>query len=210
MFARSFIILSVLSTAFALYTYPRGTLESRDDSPSDQDLLNSCPGGPGSKKVERADRCTLINIKNNPNTRTFVVLGDPQLNCGGAKDPVTVTLGGEQTVSQTTTVDANIGVDLDGITIGGGASTENSKSSTVSKTITYTVPPGRQAVYVAGTAQQSQTGNIQVNYGDRQFGHFIWFTGATITQLTPITSDVQFDVHETACGTDPRDINNKS
>ncbi|EIW52213.1 uncharacterized protein TRAVEDRAFT_75286 [Trametes versicolor FP-101664 SS1] len=215
MFARSFFILSVLSSTFALYTnyYPRGydaALGARADSPADQDLLNSCPGGPGSSAVEHADKCTLVNIVNNPNTRTFTVLGDPQLNCGGATDPVTVTLGGQQTITETTTVDANIGVSLEGVTIGGGASSSSSTANTVSKTISYTVPPGRQAVFVAGTAQQSQTGNVQVNYADRQFGHFIWFTGATVTQLTPITSDVEFDVHETACGTDPRDINNHS
>lgn len=128
---------------------------------------------------------------NNPNTRSFVVLGDPQLkyvcytlvytaygltgirSCGGATDTVSVMLGGEQTVTETTTVDANIGVDLEGITIGGGAESSSSSSNTVSKTISYTVPPGRQAVYVAGTAQQSQTGNVQVNYADRQFDHFI-------------------------------------
>lgn len=65
MFARSFFILSVLSSAFALYIdYPRGydaALGARDDSPMDQDLLNSCPGGPGSSAVENADRCTLVN-----------------------------------------------------------------------------------------------------------------------------------------------------
>ncbi|KAH9850871.1 hypothetical protein C2E23DRAFT_733873 [Lenzites betulinus] len=203
MFPRSFFVLSILSSAFALYTYPRGTLETREDSPSDQDLLSSCPGGPGSPNVKKADKCTLINIVNNPNTRTFAVLGDPQLNCGGATDPVTVTLGGQQTVTQTTTVDANVGVSLEGVTIGGGASSSTSTANTVSKTISYTVPPGRQAVFVAGTAQQSETGNVQVNYGSRQFGHFIWFTGATVTQLTPIPSDVEFDVHETACGTCP-------
>lgn len=84
-----------------------------------------------------------------------------------------MTLGGQQTITETTTVDANIGVSLEGVTIGGGASSSDSTANTVSKTISYTVPPGRQAVFVAGTAQQSQTGNVQVNYADRQFGHFI-------------------------------------
>lgn len=84
-----------------------------------------------------------------------------------------MTLGGQQTITETTTVDANIGVSLEGVTIGGGASSSSSTANTVSKTISYTVPPGRQAVFVAGTAQQSQTGNVQVNYADRQFGHFI-------------------------------------
>lgn len=65
MFARSFFILSVVSSAFALYTnyYPRGydaALGARADSPADQDLLNSCPGGPGSSAVEHADKCTLV------------------------------------------------------------------------------------------------------------------------------------------------------
>ena len=142
-----------------------------------------------------------VNVVDNPNVRTFVVLGDPQLkyatpsapsgsrsqallscgcgyahplnSCGGATGPVTVQLGGQQTVSQSTTLNANIGVDIEGISIGGGASTTDETSTTVTKSITYTIPPGRQAVYVAGTNQLSETGNVQVNYGDRQYGHFI-------------------------------------
>ncbi|KAI0643528.1 hypothetical protein C8Q79DRAFT_928639 [Trametes meyenii] len=208
MFAKSALLLSAVTTVLALSTrYPldaNGRLVIREDAPTDQDLLNSCPGGPGSSNVENADRCTLINIKENPNTRTFVVLGDPQLNCGGATDNVTVQLGGSQTVTQTTSVNADLGIDIEGIKIGGGASTSDSTANTVSKTITFAIPPGKQAVFVAGTAQKSETGNVQVNYGDRQFGHFIWFTGATITRLTPIADDVVFDVHESDCGTDPR------
>ena len=48
-----------------------------------------------------------------------------------------------------------------------------STDTTTSKEIQYQIPPGRQAVYVAGVAQKSQTGNVQVNYGSRQYGHFI-------------------------------------
>ncbi|KAL1940929.1 hypothetical protein VTO73DRAFT_7565 [Trametes versicolor] len=197
----------------ALYTPPRhanDTLFSRDDSPADQDLLASCPGGPGSSNIAHADRCTLINIVNNPDVRLFSILGDPQLNCGGSSDDITVTLGGESTVGSETTVNADFGVDVEGISVGGGISSTTSSSQTVSKSISFTVKPGRQAVYVAGTNFHSQTGNVQVNYGSRQFGHFIWFTGTTITQLSPDSGDVEFDVHETACGTDPRDLNNSS
>ena len=82
-------------------------------------------------------------------------------------------LGGEQTLSQTTSVNANIGFSIEGIEIGGGAESSNTESTTVSKSITYTIPAGRQAVYVAGTALRSETGNIQVNYGSRQHGHYI-------------------------------------
>ncbi|KAI0668041.1 hypothetical protein C8Q78DRAFT_268572 [Trametes maxima] len=205
------VVLAVVGSALALSThYPlnaNGALVVRDTNPSDADLLSSCPGGPGSSDLKRADRCTLINIVNNPNARTFEVLGDPQLNCGGATDPITVELGGSTEVSQTTSVSVDVGFEAEGLSIGGGASEEDSKSTTVSKTISYSIPPGRQAVYVAGTAQKSETGNVQVNYGSRQFGHFIWFTGATVTRLTPISSDVVFDVHESDCGTDPRNIN---
>ncbi|EIW52228.1 uncharacterized protein TRAVEDRAFT_136133 [Trametes versicolor FP-101664 SS1] len=190
----------------ALYTPPRhanDTLLSRDDSPADQDLLASCPGGPGSSNIAHADRCTLINIVNNPDVRLFSILGDPQLNCGGSSDDITVTLGGESTVGSETTVNANFGIDFEGISVGGGIESSTSTSQTVSKSISFTVKPGRQAVYVAGTNFHSQTGNVQVNYGSRQFGHFIWFTGTTITQLSPDSGDVEFDVHETACGTCP-------
>lgn len=36
-------------------------LVGREDSPTDQNLLSSCPGGPGSPNVEHADRCTLVS-----------------------------------------------------------------------------------------------------------------------------------------------------
>ncbi|KAI0773020.1 hypothetical protein BD413DRAFT_611952 [Trametes elegans] len=210
MYSRWLFVLSHVCFSLALSTYHAlGPVRCvRDDTPdfTDQDLLNSCPGGPGSDKFEHADRCTLTNVVDNPNTRQFAVLGDPQLNCGGGTDPITVTLGGSHTVTQTNTVNADVGLDIDGLKIGGGASTSTAQASTVSNQVSYTVPPGRQAVYVAGTAQISKTGNIQVNYGDRQYGHFIWFTTATVTQLTPIPDDVQFDVHESACGTNPTDL----
>lgn len=54
MFARSLFIASVLGSAFALYT-------ARDDSVPDQEILASCPGGPGSSVLGGADRCTLVS-----------------------------------------------------------------------------------------------------------------------------------------------------
>lgn len=85
-----------------------------------------------------------------------------------------MTLGGEQTISESTTVSANVGFEIpDGLSIGGGVESSSEQSTTVSKSVQFPVPPGKQAVYVVGTAQKSETGNIQVNYGDRQFDHFI-------------------------------------
>ncbi|KAI0824310.1 hypothetical protein BC628DRAFT_1410957 [Trametes gibbosa] len=213
MFARSLFVLSVLGSSLALYTPLRpnnGTLLAREDAPTDQDLLASCPGGPGSSNIARADRCTLHNIVNNPPTRVFTILGDPQLNCGGLTTDLTLTVGGETTVSSTTTVSADVGFEVEGLSIGGGVEESTEKSQTISKEISITIQPGRQAVFVAGQNFNSQTGNVQVNYGSPQFQHFIWFTGATVTQLSPIADDVVFDVHESACGTDPRDLNNSS
>lgn len=58
MFASSFVVLSVLGYALAFpQHYPRQDF-------SDQDLFDSCPGGPGSSKFERADRCTLVSAVN--------------------------------------------------------------------------------------------------------------------------------------------------
>ena len=70
--------------------------------PDDQTLLSTCPGAAGtyfnitshlqsvkpdlcifnstgSPDVERADRCTYINVVNNPDTRIWSNVGDPQL-----------------------------------------------------------------------------------------------------------------------------------
>lgn len=63
--------------------------------PADQDIINTCPGAPGSPHLRRADYCTLVrrlctssthvfnlvqvNRIDNPNTHTFTILGNPQL-----------------------------------------------------------------------------------------------------------------------------------
>ena len=115
--------------------------------------------------------------------RSWTPLGDPQLNCGGGTEDITVTLGGSTTVTQTTTVNADLGVNVEGISIGGGVSTSSSAATTESSSVQFSIPPGKQAVYVAGVEHTSQTGNVQVNYGDRQFGHFI----VSVPTLPPLT-----------------------
>ncbi len=82
-------------------------------------------------------------------------------------------VGGSTEVSQTTTVDANVGIAIDGLSIGGGVSDSSTTSSTVSKMISITIPPQRQAVFVGGQNFNSENGRVQVNFRDRQFGHFI-------------------------------------
>ncbi|KAJ3928283.1 MAG: hypothetical protein NXY57DRAFT_535412 [Lentinula lateritia] len=207
----SSILLSTLlaSSVIAAPSKFRSPNHRRDASPSDNDLLLSCPGAAGSPNVENADKCTLVNIVNNPDTRVYSVVGDPQLNCGGGTEPITVAIGGSSEVSSTTTANVNLGINFAGINIGGGLSTGTTTTQTTSNTTTITIDPGRQIVQTVGVLSHSQSGNVQVNYGDRVDDHFIWFTGAVITQLTP-TSDLEFDTHETACGTDPRDFNNNS
>lgn len=76
-------------------------------------------------------------------------------------------------MTHSTTVSADVGFDIDGLNIGGGVESTNENSVTVSMSTEYTVPPGRQVVRTAGVAQTSQTGNVQINYGSRQDGHFI-------------------------------------
>ena len=76
-------------------------------------------------------------------------------------------------MSQTTTIDANFGFAADGLSIGGGVSTSSSAATTESSSVQFSIPPGKQAVYVAGVAHTSETGNVQVNYGSRVDGHFI-------------------------------------
>jgi len=181
----------------------------RDDSPSDTDLFLSCPGAAGSPNIEGADKCTLVNIVNNPDTPVVSNLGDVQGNCEGGTSPIMLTVGGETTVSTSTTANVDVGVDLEGLSIGGGLSTESSSSTTQSKSTMVSIPPGRQSVMTMSVLSHSQSGNVQVNFGDRVDDHFIWFTSAVITQVTP-TDQVSFDVHETACGTDPLDLNNHS
>ena len=70
-------------------------------------------------------------------------------------------------------MNANFGISYEGISVGGGIENTQETSTTMSKEIEFSIPPGRQAVYVAGVAHRSQTGNVQVNYGSRQKGHFV-------------------------------------
>ncbi|KAI0827658.1 hypothetical protein BC628DRAFT_1409594 [Trametes gibbosa] len=197
MYTTPAVVLAVLGSALALPQFM-----PRDDAPdfTDADLLASCPGGPGTKKLERADRCTLEDPVTIPNVRKFTVIGNPQLNCDGGSEAISVQLGGQTTITQTTTVSADVGFEVDELKIGGGVETSSSKSSTFSRQVTYSIPPKRQAVYVAGQNYQAQSAHVQVNYGDRQFGHFIWFTNENVTHLTAILGDIEFDVHESACG----------
>ncbi|KAG6905473.1 hypothetical protein DXG01_002490 [Tephrocybe rancida] len=188
------LLVQALPTEYEA-VYSRGNAKNL----SDKDFLLSCPGAAGSPNVQRADRCTLVNIKNNPDKIIFQNLGSPQLNCAGGTTPTSVTLGGSTSVSTTTTVNVNMGISFAGISIGGGMSTSDTKSTSTSKSITYTVPPGRQAILTAGIKFKSQTGNVQVNYGDRVNDHYIWFTGATITKLIPSGEAPQYQIHETKC-----------
>ncbi|GLB38497.1 hypothetical protein LshimejAT787_0503620 [Lyophyllum shimeji] len=178
---------------------------------TEKDLLLSCPGAAGSPNVQRADRCTLVNIRNNPDQIKWKNIGNPQLNCAGGTGPTHVTLGGTTSISKTTSVNANFGISFDGISIGGGVDSSETKTQELSRSTEYDVPPGRQAVYTAGYTFHSQTGNVQINYGDRVNGHYIWFTGVTVTKLIPDNNIApRFEVHESKCGTDPNDLNNHS
>ncbi|EIM89691.1 uncharacterized protein STEHIDRAFT_166042 [Stereum hirsutum FP-91666 SS1] len=204
MLSSAFFVLALLGHASCAPSF-----DVRDTTPTDTDLLLSCPGAAGSPNVRDADRCTLINIVNNPDVRPFVAIGDAQLNCDGGTEAKTVTIGGSTSTTTTFTVNANLGISFEGVSIGGGASSESGTTTVTSKSTTFTVSPGRQVVMTAGILQHSQSGNVQVNYGDRVDGHYEWYTGATVTQLTP-TDDTEFDIHESACGTDPKDPNNDS
>ncbi|KAJ6600591.1 hypothetical protein DFH09DRAFT_1021118 [Mycena vulgaris] len=200
----SFVVFALLGHAISAPVFI-----PRDDSPSDTDLFLSCPGAAGSPNIEGADKCTLVNIVNNPDTPVVSTLGDVQANCEGGTSPIMLTIGGETTVGTSVTANVDVGVELEGFNIGGGLSTESSSSTTQSKSTMVSIPPGRQSVMTMSVLSHSQSGNVQVNFGDRVDGHFIWFTNAVITQVTP-TNQVSFDVHETACGTDPLDLNNHS
>ncbi|KAG5719262.1 hypothetical protein E4T56_gene13379 [Termitomyces sp. T112] len=206
-------LLTLLPTLVQAFpAHYRNHLVSRDNKKiTDKDFLLSCPGNAGSPNVKRADRCTLINIKHNPDKVIFQNVGNAQLNCAGGTTPTTVTLGGSTSVSTTTSVDTNIGITFgSGFSIGGGISSSTTKESQTTKQIQYDVPPGRQAILTAGYNFHSQTGNVQVNYGSRVNGHYIWYTGVAITQLVPDGQPPRYEVHESKCGTNPLDLNNKS
>lgn len=183
----------------------------REDTPSTEDLLLSCPGAAGSPNIRRADTCVLFEPVNNPDVIIFKNMGNAQLNCGGSTTDTTVTLGGETSFSSSVTVDANFGISFEGLSVGGGVSTTDTTTETTSQSISYAIPPGRQAVYTAGYNHKSQTGKVQLGFGKRVYGHYIWYTGTTVTKLTPDNSvPARYQVHATACGTDPYDINNNS
>ena len=72
MISHTILVLSLATAALAASIYPRGGVVGRDSGPQgDADLLSSCPGGPGSKDLKRADRCTLVS----GNTHTLLPTG---------------------------------------------------------------------------------------------------------------------------------------
>ncbi|KAJ7620050.1 hypothetical protein FB45DRAFT_1093977 [Roridomyces roridus] len=131
MLAISFVLAAILSRVAVSAPAARALVFPRDN-PSDTDLLLSCPGAAGSPAVERADRCTLVNIVNNPDTPVTTNVGDVQKNCEGGTDPIMLTVGGATTISSTTSANVDVGVDFDGISIGGGLSTGSTSSTTQS------------------------------------------------------------------------------
>ncbi|KAI0829870.1 hypothetical protein BC628DRAFT_1078127 [Trametes gibbosa] len=213
MISHVFFVLSIVGAAVALYTpvgHHHTSLQGRDDSISTTNLLASCGDrGALDPSIPFADSCTLINIQNNPDSRLIAVLGDPQFNCGGGSDGITVQLGGPSTLSLSSSFTESTNVNLGGLGIGGGLADSLPLFVTIQQTMSYTLEPGRQAVLLAAVLHHSETGNVQANYGTRVFGHFVWITGGTLTRLIP-TTDAMFFIHETACGTDATDFGNNS
>lgn len=93
-------------------------------------------------------------------------------SCDGEIGNLTVNLGGSSTIDASITANLDLGVALDGISLGGGISATIDGSQSVSQSQTFDVSPGRQAILTAGVTFHSQTGNVQVNYPDRINGHF--------------------------------------
>ena len=77
MIARTFLTLSSFMTlALAVST---SMLLMREDTPTDADLLASCPGGPGSPNIKGADRCTLVS-KSQPMAQSHKRILTPHLH----------------------------------------------------------------------------------------------------------------------------------
>lgn len=191
---------------------PNDTMLPRGENiPTDDDLFLSCPGANGSPNIRRADRCTLINVVDNPDQVLWKSIGNAQLNCGGSTTATEVKLRGSASFFTSTKLNGSLGITYQNITFENGGSGSQSETEATSQEITYAVLPGRQAVYTIGYNHKSQTGNVQVNFGKRVADHYIWYTGSTVTTLKPdVNTQPSYQVHATECGTDPYDINNSS
>ncbi|KAG6840557.1 hypothetical protein C0991_005831 [Blastosporella zonata] len=167
------IFVQALPTEYERAVFPRA-LRGKAKAPAkntvtDKDFFLSCPGAAGARRIvcQSSSILNFLQDRQMSNERTDVPC------CAGGTTPTSVTLGGSTSVSTTTSVNMNFGISFEGISIGGGMSTSNTKTTETTKSITYTVPPGRQAILTAGFKFHSQTGNVQVNYGNRVNGHFI-------------------------------------
>ncbi|KAF8595855.1 hypothetical protein BDV93DRAFT_548603 [Ceratobasidium sp. AG-I] len=203
-----FTALPICVTAvFLAQAVSAGLLTFRQGGPSDDDLLLSCPGAPGSPNIERADRCVLKDPVRQPDIRYWVVLGAAQGNCGGGTDPIEWTVGGSKTITRTVNVGLTSGINVDGISIGGSVQISDSIAVTVSESVKVTIPPGRQAVHAAGINHQVFSSNVKINYPDRVFGHYEWYTSAIATVAYPMGDNIIYDPHFSDCGTDPYNLN---
>jgi hypothetical protein len=93
-------------------------------------------------------------------------------SCGGGTEEIEWAIGGSTTVTQTTTIGAEAGIDIEGVSIGLSASVSDSKAVTASQTVTVKIPPGKTAVQAAGINYHVYSSNVQVNYADKQYGHY--------------------------------------
>lgn len=143
------------------------------------------------------------SVYNFANSSCSMLTDERPSSCNGGTEDVSVTLGGSTSASETVENSITAGFSLEGEGLGINAGTTFTHSSTTtsetSHSVTYQVPAGRQAVFVAGYAMESVTANVEMTYSTRQAGHFDWFV-LNATLLRPIADNIVYNVYESACG----------
>ncbi|KAJ7611230.1 hypothetical protein FB45DRAFT_875434 [Roridomyces roridus] len=127
MFAISFFTLALSPRSFPGTTPPPTPIFYRLVEGLDQASLLLQPSTPterstceGSPNINQRGGYTLVNLVNNPDTRVVTNVGSAQGNCEGGTNPISLTVGGETTIEGSTAANVDLGVDFDGISIGGG------------------------------------------------------------------------------------------
>lgn len=117
-------------------------------------------------------------------------------SCGDGTGSITMTVGGEAVVEQTTTMDANAqsaGSNAStafsfpqNISLSGGLAEGSVLKIAVKNSTEYLLPPGKQAVLISVTAQRSQTGNIEAAFRNP------WITNMVSVRISKFCSN---DLH---------------
>lgn len=147
----------------------------RDDGPSIEQLLESCPGG----STGNADKCTFEPDGNQQQVYQYLV-SDTIANCDpNSKAPTSSNEVVTKTSTDSWSFGGSVGSGAEYEGIGAKmtitATYEHGETKSHTEGIKVTANPGQQAGLVVQQGYTRHTGRIKVQYGNQVDGHYFWY-----------------------------------